>query len=167
MLRRLVAGGTLAAIVALLSAPGLAAGPGSIEGRWVLVQQHYGKGQSELAPAERQLRLEIAVEGGQLSGRVWAGDEESDAVAWPGIAMAGVAPPVRVRDLQASPSLDTVRAVYTVEPMPGDGLVLEITEEYRVTADGAALEGSAKVSLVKDGKPAGSYVLHRRFERQP
>jgi hypothetical protein len=46
-------------------------------------------------------------------------------------------------------------------------LVLEVVEEYRVAEGGRYLEGSVRVAFVRDGEARGSYVLHRRFEREP
>lgn len=63
--------------------------------------------------------------------------------------------------------MDRVRVEYDFEPNPDDDLVLEIVEEYRVVDDGRALEGRVRVAFVRAGEPRGSYVLHRRFERQP
>lgn len=163
--RRVVAASVLALLAAAWSAPALSAG--SLEGRWVLVEQHYGEGRSNLAPDEEPVKLEFLHEGGRLAGRIWTGAAEAEAVPWPAApGKEGPVPP-RVRSFSSSPRLDSVRAEYSVEPAPGNDLVLEIVEEYRVVDEGRALEGSVRVSFVRAGEPRGSYVLHRRFERQP
>jgi hypothetical protein len=163
--RKVVAVPVLALLAAASSAPALCAD--SVEGRWLLVEQHYGEGRSNLAPDEEPVKLEFLQQGGQLAGRVWTGAAEEKAVPWPAApGKQGPVPP-RVRSFSSSPRLDSVRVEYSVEPSPGDGLVLEIVEEYRVVDEGRALEGTVRVAFVRDGEPRGSYVLHRRFERQP
>jgi hypothetical protein len=163
--RRIAAASILAALLAFWPVAVLCAD--SVEGRWILVEQHYGKGRSDLAPAEQPVKLRFAREGGELVGRIWVGDDESKAVGWPAMAVRGEPVPARVRARSDSSQLDRVRVEYSVEPSPGDGLVLEIVEEYRLVDDGRALEGSVRVAFVRGGEPRGSYVLHRRFEREP
>jgi len=165
--RRAVAASFLALLLAAGLAPAARAGNGTAEGRWVLVEQHYGKGSSNLAPDEQPVKIEFVHEGGRLTGRVWAGAAEAEALPWPVAPVRGESPRPRVHDYFSSPRLDEVRVEYSVEPSPGDGLVLEVVEEYRVVDEGKALEGSVRVAFVRDGQPRGSYVLHRRFEREP
>ena len=163
--RKIAAVSVLALLAAAWPAPALCAG--SLEGRWVLVEQHYGEGRSNLAPDDRPVKLEFSLEGNRLTGRVWAGDAEANAVPWPAAPVKGEPVPAQVRDYSSSPRLDRVRVEYSAEPAPGDGLVLEIVEEYRLVDEGKTLEGSVTVAFVRDGEPRGSYVLHRRFEREP
>jgi len=165
IVRRVVTASFLTALFAIWPAPALFAG--SVEGRWVLVEQHYGEGRSNLAPDEQPVKLEFVREGGRLAGRIWAGDTEAEAVPWPTAPAKGDSLPLRVRDYSTGPQFDRVRVEYEVEPNPDDDLVLEIVEEYRVVDDGRALEGTVRVAFVRAGEPRGSYVLHRRFERQP
>ena len=163
--RRVVAASLLTLFLTAGFLPAL--GAGSLEGRWVLVEQHYGEGRSNLAPDERPVRLEFVHEGGRLTGKVWAGATEAEARPWPVAPARGASAEPRVRDYSSSPRLDRVRVEYSVEPAPGDGLVLEIVEEYRLVDEGKALEGSVRVAFVRHGEPRGSYVLHRRYEREP
>lgn len=165
--RRFVAASLLAPLFAILFPfhPCLAAG--TVEGRWVLVEQHYGKGRSDLAPHEQPVNLEFVLRAGSLDGRIWAGDSDAKAVRWPALAVEGEPLPARVKTYRSSPHLDSVTVEYTVSPSADDDLVLEIVEEYRLVDDGRALEGSVRVAFVRGGEPRGSYVLHRRFERRP
>ena len=165
--RRIVGASLLALLLATAPASAAGASSGSVEGRWILVEQHYGEGRSNLAPDEQPVKLEFVHEGGRLTGRVWAGAAEAEAVPWPAPPVRGESVQPRVRDFSSSPQLDRVRVEYSVEPSPGDGLVLEVVEEYRLIDDGKALEGSVRVAFVRDGEPRGSFVLHRRFERAP
>jgi hypothetical protein len=146
-------------------APSLA--DGSVEGRWVLVEQHYGKGKSNLAPQDQLLHMEFVVEGGRINGKVWAGHEAASAVRWPAMAVEGQAVQGRVKELYTAPDSKSVRASYTVDPSPSDDLVLEIVEEYRVVDGGKGLKGTVTVTFLRGGDRRGSYTLHRRFERQP
>jgi hypothetical protein len=139
---------------------------GSVEGRWVLVEQHYGKGKSNLAPQDQPLHMEFVAEGGRISGKVWAGQKAADAVRWPAMAVEGQALQGRVRELYTAPNSKSVRASYTVDPSPKDDLVLEIVEEYRIAERGKALKGTVTVTFLRGGDRRGSYTLHRRFERQ-
>ena len=166
---RIGRGVAAASLLALLCTAGSlpASGAGSVEGRWVLVEQHYGKGRSNLAPDGQPVKLEFVHEGGRLTGRVWVGGAEAEAVPWPVAPAKEASAEPRVREFSSSPQLDRVRVEYSVEPSPGDGLVLEIVEEYRLVDDGRALEGSVRVAFVRHGEPRGSYVLHRRYEREP
>jgi len=163
--RRIAAASILTLLFATWPAPALCAG--SVEGRWVLVEQHYGKGRSNLAPDEEPVKLEFILEGGRLAGRIWVGAAEAKAVPWPAAPEKGGSVPPRVRSYSSSPQLDRVRVEYSVEPAPGDDLVLEIVEEYGVVDGGRGLEGTVRVAFVRAGEPRGSYLLHRRFERQP
>jgi len=140
---------------------------GTLEGRWELVEQHYGEGKANQAPREEPVWLEFSHDGEKLNASIWAGTSRSQAVPWPALAIGDDRRPVRVEETSTGPLLDRIRAVYTVEPAPGDGTVLEIVETYRLADDGKALEGTVTVSFFRDGKPRGSYVLHRRFERRP
>jgi hypothetical protein len=140
---------------------------GTLEGRWLLVEQHYGKGHADQATKDQPVRLEFVRDGGTLAGRIWAGSEEAVAERWPAMVVDGEPREIRIDEYRTGRDSEWVRATYTVPPRPGDDLVLKIVEEYRVAAEGRELVGTATVSFIRDGEPRGSYVLHRRFERQP
>jgi len=163
--RRLFAIAGIPLFLASLSLPALSAD--TLAGRWVLVEQHYGKGQANQAPAENRVRLEFSLEGGQFAGRIWAGESATGAERWPVLAVDGESPEPRIEEITPDPRLNRVRAVYTVEPARDGDTVLRVTEEYWITDDGKSLTGTVTVSLVRAGQPRGSYVLHRRFEREP
>jgi hypothetical protein len=153
--------------LAALCGPPPAVSAGSLEGRWELVEQRYGKGAANQAPREEPVWLEFVQLGERLEASIWVGSSRSQAVAWPALAAEETQLPARVEELATGPLLDRVRAVYTVEPAEGEGTRLEVVESYRLGADGETLEGTVTVSFYRDEKPRGSYVLHRRFERRP
>ena len=140
---------------------------GSIEGRWLLVEQHYGKGQSELAPVENPVHLEFVQEGGRITGRIWAGFSRAQAVAWPAFAVDDKHVRTQIDEYETSPGRNRVRAAYTVDPSADSKLTLKVVEEYRLADGGKSLKGTLTVRFLHAGEPRGSYVLHRRFERQP
>ncbi|HEV8375639.1 MAG TPA: hypothetical protein VGR38_05320, partial [Candidatus Polarisedimenticolia bacterium] len=65
------------------------------------------------------------------------------------------------------PESNLARAVYRIRPVSPEGEVVEVVEEYRMSQEGALLIGTVRVSAIGDAGPGGSYVLHRRFEREP
>ena len=112
------------------STPGLAAG--TLEGRWELVEQHYGEGRANQAPREEPVWLEFSHDGEKLNASIWVGTSRAQAVPWPALAGDEAQLTVRVEESSASPLLDRIRAVYTVEPAPGDSTVLEVVEVYQL-----------------------------------
>ena len=54
--------------------------------------------------------------------------------------------PVELRNIELARESGVALAEYTVEPSPGDGLVLKIVERYEVAPDGRSLSGT-KASL--------------------
>jgi hypothetical protein len=141
-----------------------AAGP--IEGRFRLVEQRYERGDVNLASQDLPVRVEFHREGGVLSGRIWAGDREESALPWP--AFAGDAGPVPVEAVVVRDDVAAgeVSARYRVGPSPGDDLVLEIVETYRLVESGGALEGTMTVRFTGGTMNRGGFTLHRRFERE-
>ncbi len=153
----------LAVAVVSAAALGSVAGGDSLEGRWLLEQQTYGSGKGHQAQVAKPLRMEFYRKGGELAGRIWFGERSADAVPWPSLVQAKI----RSQQVDFSPAEDRVRARYRAESAPGEDVVLEITEEYRVTDGGTALSGTVTVAILRAGKPGGSYVLERRFRREP
>lgn len=139
---------------------------GTLEGRWLLVEQTYGSGRSNLVKDEEPLRLEFFREGGGLVARAWFGDGSDGVMPWPSL-LTGDGADVRVEAIVIASRENHVRARYRTAPAPGEETALEIVEEYRVDEDGKSLTGTVTVSAVRAGEPGGSYVLHRRFEREP
>ncbi len=152
------------AVAALtVAAAGPLEGADSLEGRWLLEKQSYGSGKANQAHVDKPLRMEFYREGETLAGRIWFGERGADSVPWPSLMQE----PVRSEEVVVSPAEDRVRARYRTESAPGEDVVLEITEEYRVTDGGTALSGTVTVAVLRGGKPGGSYVLQRRFRREP
>jgi len=139
---------------------------GSLEGRWRLTEQTYGSGLSNLADDEAPLRLEFFREGDALAARVWFGDGSDGVFRWPSLLVGGGAE-VRVEEIVFAPRANEVRVRYRSVSAPGEETGLEIVEAYRVSDDGRSLTGTVTVSRLREDGPGGSYVLHRRFEREP
>lgn len=139
----------------------------ALEGRWKLVEQRYGSGHANLASVEAPVRLEFFVSGGRLVGRIWAGEDRTRALAWPALLTEHGPPPVDVRQITIDPGSNRARAVYRPRPSSPNSEALEIIEEYRVAEGGTALLGTVTVKSLGSGGGAGSYLLQRRFEREP
>jgi hypothetical protein len=133
----------------------------------MLVEQTYGEGAAnQVAEAAGPLRLGFERQGAQIQGRIRAGDDDAQAHSWPRL-FADASRRIDVEEQRYSIAGDRVRARYRVDPAPGDDLVLVVTEEYSVVEKGRALVGTVRVEFQRDGKERGSYVLRRRFEREP
>ena len=142
----------LGVICALALGPVAGGASATVEGRWVLVEQHYGKGRSGLAPQENPVHLEFVREGGRIAGRIWAGDSRSAAVSWPAFALEdgeGRHVRLQVDEYEASPGGKRVLAAYTVDPSVDSKLVLKIVEDYRLADGGRVLKGTVTVKLTE------------------
>ena len=155
----------IAALATFLATPALART--SLEGRWRLVEQRYGAGGSNLANLDAPVRLEFRRQGAGLTCRIWAGHAVQQARAWPAFVSATPPAAVMTDELAVDPARASARARYRVDTSDDDDLILHIVEDYRVEPSSGALVGTVTVTLVDDGKPRGSYVLHRRFEKEP
>jgi hypothetical protein len=157
---------TITTVATILLLGVAVASAGTLEGRWLLVEQTYGSGRSNLVEEKEPLRLEFFREGDRLVGRAWFGDGSAGVMRWPSL-LTGDAAAVHVEEIVIAPREDRVRARYRTEPAPGEETALEIVEAYRVGDDGKTLTGTVTVSQTRAGETGGSYVLHRRFEREP
>ena len=135
------------AFAALVATPLLGAGPASLEGRWTLVAQSYGDGDSELANLERPLRLELVRQTDGWAGRVWAGDDRGAALPWPAFASDEGPRPLSAVEIRHEPSTGRLTASYEVRPSVDDPLVLRIVESYAVQDGGDVLAGTMTVSF--------------------
>jgi hypothetical protein len=150
--------------VVLLAWTSTAAGP--LEGRWLLVEETYGTGGLNLARGKPTQTIELAREAGGLVARTRIGSDSSPR-PWPAFVIKDTPAPVAVSELQITPAEDGVRARYTVSSFrDGDDMHLEVVEDYRVDDDGS-LAGTVHVRFLRGTESRGSFVLHRRFERQP
>jgi len=160
---------TLVLAVLVMVQPALASDlPGSIEGQWTLVHQTYGEGDWNLAGLDRPVHLEILLARGAPQVRIWAGADKAAALPWPAWVADTEPRPLTLMERTLDPAAGLLRARYRITPTDSnDGLVLEIEENYKVTRDGAVdvMIGKLIVRFIREGKPRGSYVLHRRFER--
>lgn len=139
----------------------------SIEGRWRLVEQHYAKGEANLAFADAPVRLEFAREGAGWTGRIWAGEDRANAVPWPAFVTDDGSVPVELVERSQDSALGSVTVRYRVRPSPTDDLVLDITESYAVSPSGGDLEGTMTVRFTGGTANRGGFELRRRFEREP
>jgi hypothetical protein len=141
---------------------------GSIEGRWLLTEQYYGDGGSNLvSDAELPLHLAFVRDAEGLHGFIWRGTDRLGAQAWPSLTSAAGAGPASVERLDLAADESGISASYTAAPSATDDLLLRVVERYTVVDDGRALAGHVEVTFVRDGESKGSYVLRRRFERKP
>jgi len=152
-------------LVALFGASGL--GAATLEGRWRLVEQRVGTGEANQASADTPLRLEFYLSGASLAGRIWTAEKRPRAFPWPSFLPDNVALPVRPVQVTISAVGDTARAIYRVHASEEGYPILQVEEEYRLAEGGRALIGTVKITSLKGGEPAGSYLLHRRFEKDP
>jgi len=142
-------------------------GAGTIEGRWRLVEQTAGEGKANLASADAPLRLEFRMTGASLAGRIWTAEKTPRSFPWPAFVSDRSPRPVDATRIVISPGSDSARAVYRVRTSGEGEPDLEVEEEYRLAEGGRALVGTVRITSLEGGKPAGSYLLHRRFEREP
>ncbi len=156
-----------AGIVTLLLLQGIGTvHAGQLEGRWRLVEQRYGTGRANLADGGLPLTLEFSQGDAKPAGTLRAGGVGAPPFPWPAFVADDGPRPVDVEELRIDPGAEIARARYRVVT-PGDDLVLQVIEEYRVVERGRALTGTVTVTFLYEGRTRGSYVLHRRFERRP
>jgi hypothetical protein len=153
----------VALVFLLIAATTPGQGAGTIEGCWVLVEQHYADGQSNLV-AETPLHLEF---GRETVGRIWAGEDRGAALGWPAFMTDAGPVPVDVAERVIDLGAGEVRARYTVRPSKEDDLVLEVIEAYRLEPGGGMLSGTMEVRFTGGETNRGGFTLHRRFRRQP
>lgn len=137
----------------------------SIEGCWKLVEQHYGKGMTDLADTDRPLMLEFG--DGLVGGPalVWLGEARADARSWPAAWIGDEPVPVVVDLVRVDTTTSTAIARYRVLAPEGDDRFLKIEEDYTVSEDGRTLRGTATVFIMSASEDHGSYILRRIFER--
>jgi len=155
-----------AALTAIVAATPVASLGATVDGLWRLVEQSPGAGRTRSAAGTPDLRLALSRAGSQVHGEVWIAGREESRVAWPTLFHADEPTPVRVTARSVSGEGDHVVTRYEVADPEDPARLLEITEDYRVTEDGSTLVGQVTVRLRQDGRSAGQYVLHRRFERE-
>ena len=153
-------------MVVLASAAAINAAGATLEGVWVLVEQRYGEGDVNLVVDDPPLRLEFRSEGGALKGRVLPSRAGAAALDWPAFPVDGRATPLSVEGLDFAVGGRAVVATYEVQPAAGDPPRLRIVESYRLSDDGRVLTGTVRVQFLAAADEQGSYLLHRRFERQ-
>lgn len=157
--------GTIVSLILILLLCTGAGLPASLEGDWVLVEQHYGKGARNILGDELPVRLSIHLGAGGPAVMIRAGDHP--AATWPvWIGPDGPAA-VTLQERTVDPTAGTVEARFTLASPSDPGFEFDVAEEYRLTPEGDALIGTMTVSFRRDGEPRGSFVLTSRFEREP
>lgn len=154
-------------LVLILLAPGaLGSPPPQLVGRWVLVEQTYGKGQANLADTDEPLQMEFRRESNRSQGQIWRGKNRSESRSWPvWVAEGKTLPAEAVQWEEDSPQ--SLRVSYRVRPSEREKTRLHVVEHYRLIENGEALVGTVKVTFRNGAKEGGSFTLHRRFERMP
>jgi len=152
----------LTALLALAALPAP-----TLEGRWKLIEQRYGSGQSHLIAIDPPLRLEFFVAGGKLTARVWPALDRPQPLAWPAFLSEHAAHPIEIKQVAIRPGDNLARALYRLKPAAPESDEIEILEEYRLAEEGGVLVGTVTVTAHGKTGPAGSYVLQRRFVREP
>jgi hypothetical protein len=100
-----------------------AAAAGSIEGRWVLVEQYYGDGGSNLVSAtDEPLHLSFVRDVAGLHGLLWRGADRAGALRWPALLGDDEAGPVSIERLALPADESGIDATYTVAPSATDDL---------------------------------------------
>jgi hypothetical protein len=169
-MRRSVSGFSLVASLFVLVVVVAHAEPRAIDGldgRWVLAEQTYGRGASNLAERAPDLHLDVAVDLDRADVKVWSGGEVRRALPWPAVVAGGTPARLDVLEKSVDAGQGKLRTSYRIRPPTEDGLTLDILEQYSLTDDGESLEGTVTVRMTRRGEPRGSFVLHRRFVREP
>ena len=154
---------TIAAALLALALP--VAGSGSIEGRWLLVEETYGNGGLNLRRDKPAQTLEFVREGGRLSGRTRLSPDVPE-LSWPSFGVENGPQPVTVDAVAIPLAENGVRTRYRTPAREGQ-IQVDIVEEYQLSEDGNSLLGTVTVTLLRNGESRGGYVLHRRYERKP
>ena len=140
---------------------------GRLVGRWRLVEQHYERGQQNLAEYAEAHQIEVLEDIEGVRVRTWSGTDPRRAVSWPAVLVDGRAIDIVASDRSVDVPRGILRAEYRVEPGVEGGQTIDVVEEYRLDAEQDVLVGSITFRMSRDGAPRGGYVLHRRYERMP
>jgi len=164
--RKLLSAAALAVCIGARAIPAQAAPTSELSGTWVLVEQTYGNGSSNLADAHEPIRLRIerAPEGPLV--RIWQGAAEAGAIAWPALIAEGRVLRSTARSVRFDAATATLSGRCRLVPVEGEDLELDIREDYTLAADGKTLAGTVEVVFVTPRGTNGGYTLHRKFERE-
>lgn len=157
----------LSAIAALVALASICVHAGPLEGRWRLAEQTYESGGSNLAERAPVLHLDVAEEPGHTNVTVWSGVDARLARSWPAMVIDGLPPNIQILERSVDAAAGTLHSRYRIEPPSSEGNTVDIVEDYALSAAGDELKGTMTVELSRDGEPRGSFVLHRRFVREP
>lgn len=149
--------------------------PVSLEGRWVLVEQSYGKGKSDLAGVDKPIHLEFSRQGVGMTARALSEEDPGRSWDWPVVVADGEPLPIQLIHRAIHAESGIAEARYRLRPSRGDDLILEVVESYRLVEDGEALVGTVRIRFLlpptgaeeKGFRERGVYELTRRFERVP
>jgi hypothetical protein len=140
---------------------------GSLRGLWVLAEQTYQKSGSNLARRSPELHLDVSVDLNLTEVKVWSGNDARTARSWPAVLAGETAAQIEMLEKTVDVKTGNLRTHYRIHPPDEDGLTVDILEVYALEPDGESLNGTLTVKLSRGDQPRGSYVLHRRFVREP
>jgi len=138
----------------------------SLEGEWILVEQHYESGSANILDQEQPLSLELKLSDGLLMAKIRVSGEKSVVYDWPAFVNDAGPLPITIEERNEDLQKGIISVRYRVKPSPDDDLILSISEEYSLTESRDALVGKMEVTFMQGEAKRGSFVLHRRFERK-
>ncbi len=137
--------------------------PASLEGDWVLVEQRYGQGARNIYDNDDPVRLSIRLGAGEPIVTIRSGDRS--ATDWPAWIGSGGPANVELESRSVDLAEGKISARFRLVSPDDPDFVFLVVEQYRMTPDGRALEGTITVSFERNGEPRGSFVLTSRYER--
>lgn len=137
--------------------------PASLEGEWVLVEQRYGEGARNIYDNDEPVRLSIRLGAGEPVVMIRA--EGGPATDWPAWIGSGAPADVELESRSVDLAHGKISARFRLVSPDDPDFVFRVAEQYQLTPDGKALEGTITVSFERGGEPRGSFVLTTRYER--
>ena len=157
--------GTIVSLILILLLCTGAGLPASLEGDWVLVEQHYGKGARNIADLEKPVRMKIVLAEGAPQVRIRTSDSSDAGLSWPAWVADDGPVPVQLLERTVDTTAGVIATKYRIVPRDESELILEVTERYSLSVEGESLLGTVVVQFIRDGQPRGAYTLYRTFER--
>lgn len=156
-----------AGLMILLTLAGVSSLRAGLEGRWRLREPGGATASDGLARSTPPARLEILREGAGLTCRVLTAEDPARVLPWPAFLQGHDPLAITIEERILDERSGRLRARYTVVLPGGDGRTLGVAEEYALSQDRHALTGTVRLTLFEDGAERGTWVIPRRFEREP
>ena len=156
-----------AALTALLILAGVSSLHAGLEGRWRLQEERGALAPDRPGRATPPARLEILAGPAGLVGRAWTAEDPARVFPWPVFLQGDRSLPIAIEDTLLDERSGRIRARYTVDLPSGDGQTLRVVEEYALSEDRRTLDGTVRLTLLERGAERGTWVIRRRFEREP